>query len=337
MPFVVFSLPRSRSAWLSVLLSANGGPVGHDIGIETDTPDDFIQELKARGGTCETGAAFAWRQIKAAIPNVKFAVVARDPDEVIKSLAKFGLTNYDEEIYKRWEQLVEIASEPDVFVCDYQNLNDNQVVAELYKYCTGADVPLAWISKLQDMNVQVDMQARLERLQSRALDIANLKALCAKNTSNYYFQVEPWSDKFYTEVISLAEAHFEEVDGGIEPNRKLNLDTRIMQAASDAGSLILLTARKNGELVGYYTWQIALDVESAGLLIAQQGAWYVATGHPKAAFKLFDKSVIELRKRGVKCIFPHHRTQGRGKDLGKFFKRHGATLIQHTYSLWIGD
>lgn len=333
-PFIVFSLPRSRSAWLSVLLSASGGPTGHDIGIETDTPDDFIQELKLRGGTCETGAIFAWRKIKAIIPEIKFAVVLRDPEEVIQSLAKFDLTDFDLEIQTRYNQLVELSEQSEVFTCRFSELNDNLIVSQLYKHCTDLDIPINWLSKLQNMNVQVDMPSRISRLQERSEDIKNLKKLC---NSEYHVQIEPWTDEFWSDAKILAESHFEEVDGDIELRRQLNVDTEIMKMLSDSGVLLLITARKNSKLIGYYTWQIMPDIESAGLLIAQQGAWYVNPGHPKIAVQMFDKSVKELKKRGVKCIFPHHRSQGRGKDIGKFFKRRGAKLIQHTYSLWIGD
>src|SRR6185503_11458650 len=77
-PFVLFSLPRSRSAWLSVLLSRPGALVGHDIGIGCAQPEDFAQRLRSDlAGTCETGAAFAWRLIRWLVPDARFAVVRR--------------------------------------------------------------------------------------------------------------------------------------------------------------------------------------------------------------------------------------------------------------------
>ena len=148
---------------------------------------------------------------------------------------------------------------------------------------------------------------------------------------------EPWSDAFWSEAQPLAVAHFDEVDGGVEPRRRLNLDAPFMQRLSDAGVLQLFTARADGELVGYYTWNVTNDVESAGLLIAQQGAWYVQNDRPRVACQMFDFAVGELKKMGVQCIFPHHRAQGRGAHLGRFFARRGAKKIQDTYSLWIGD
>lgn len=134
-----------------------------------------------------------------------------------------------------------------------------------------------------------------------------------------------------------AEAHFNEVDGGVEPNRPFKLDLGLMKAIAEAGSLKVVIGRQAGMLVGYFTWNITLDVESAGLLIAQQGAWYVSPGHPRVAVLMFDAAVGELKALGVKCIYPHHRTQGRGANIGRFFKRRGAKHIQQTYSCWIGD
>lgn len=148
--------------------------------------------------------------------------------------------------------------------------------------------------------------------------------------------VEPWSDGFWKEAEALATAHFEEVDGGVEPNRPFRLDCGLMAALSDAGALVIFTARAPSELVGYYTWNVSPDVESQGLLIAQQGAWYVSPGHPVAAVRMFDLAVEKLRAMGVKCIYPHHRVQGRGANIGRFFQRRGAKEIQRTYSLWIG-
>lgn len=154
----------------------------------------------------------------------------------------------------------------------------------------------------------------------------------------YTIAVEPWSAGWWADARPLAEAHFAEVDGGVEPRRQFKLDGRLMGLMQEAGALHLVTARSgNGDMVGYFTWQTTLDVESEGLLIAQQGAWYAWNGHFRLAVRMFDFSMEHLRSLGVQCIFPHHRMQGRGCNIGRFFRRRGAKLIQHTYCLWIGD
>lgn len=147
---------------------------------------------------------------------------------------------------------------------------------------------------------------------------------------------EPWDD-FWPEADALARKHFEEVDGGVESRRVYAPDAAKMRALNALGVLRVFSARRGGRLVGYFTWQIMPDIESSGLLIAQQGAWYAELGEARVGFKLFEFSLAALRALGVQMIFPHHRTQGRGAELGRFFKRWGAKHIQNTYSLWIGE
>jgi hypothetical protein len=150
-------------------------------------------------------------------------------------------------------------------------------------------------------------------------------------------QVESF-DAVWPEADQLGLEHFCEVDGGVEPRRHYRLDEEQMRAMNERGILRILTARwgMKRALVGYLTWQLSLDVESKNLMIAQQGAWFVRPGHPRAAKRLFDYSIVYLRGLGVQCIYPHHRMQGRGRGLERFFLRQGAKATQVTYSLWIG-
>ena len=150
-------------------------------------------------------------------------------------------------------------------------------------------------------------------------------------------QIEPWTENLCDEIMVLAADHFQEVDGGVEDGRPFNLDRKLMAMLDASGAFLLVTARKDGALIGYITWNIVPDVESAGLVIALQGAWYVVPGQFGAGARLFDQSLATLKSRGVHCAYPHHRLQGRGAELGKFFRRRGAKLTQHTYSLWLGE
>jgi len=339
--FIVFSLPRSRSAWLSVFLSHGGRIVGHDAGVDCATPEDFTG-LFGPGklaGTCETGAGFAWPLIKAEMPDVRPLVVRRPAPEVVASLERFGITGVAGEMQRREAHLAEISADPRTLTVDYASLTDPAICAGVYSHCLGAAMPLAWWRQLDPINIQVDMKRQLERLGAARESIAALKAEVARRTakSGYSVALEPWTADFWREAKPLALAHFEEVDGGIEPNRPFDLDEAFMSALAERNVLKLLAGRLNGELVGYLTWNVTLDVESRGLLIGMQGAWYVAPGHPRLARMMFEASKTELRAMGVKMLFPHHRTQGRGASLGRFFKRQGATKIQDTYSLWIGN
>lgn len=146
-------------------------------------------------------------------------------------------------------------------------------------------------------------------------------------------------DEVWPECDELASKHFTEVDGGVEPRRVYKLDYRAMRQLSQLGFLKIFTARDNGQLVGYCTWNVMPDIESQGLLIARQGAWFMddSFGLGSVGLRLFRFAMSHLKNLGVQMIFPHHRLQGRGKDLGKFFTRIGCKPIMHEYCLWIGD
>lgn len=152
----------------------------------------------------------------------------------------------------------------------------------------------------------------------------------------YEIALQPSWPAFWAEASPLAHAHAEEVDGGVEPRRRFKVDEPRMNAICEMGVLKLITAHKDGRMVGYFTWNVTVDLESEGLLIGQQGAWYCAPGNWRAAVLMFDYSIEVLKENGVQCIFPHHRTQGRGANIGRFFMRRGAKLIQFGYCLWIG-
>lgn len=148
---------------------------------------------------------------------------------------------------------------------------------------------------------------------------------------------ESW-DTFWPEADALAREHWDEVDGGVEPRRRYAPDVARMRALSLVGAMQIFTARRDGCLVGYMTWMVMPDVESLGLVIAQQGAWFARQGQGQGiGFKLFEYSLASLKLLGVRCVFPHHRVQGRGSNIGKFFERWGAKKIQDTYCLWIGE
>jgi hypothetical protein len=147
---------------------------------------------------------------------------------------------------------------------------------------------------------------------------------------------EPWTAHLWREVKALAEAHSAEVDGP-DPRRPFELDLELMRQAAVSSHLHVIIARKGGDVIGYLSWQTGPDVESKGLKIAEQGAWYVLPKHPLVAAKMFDASVEMLRNYGVSWIFPHHRLRGRGWNIGRFFKRRGAEATQVTYSLFIGE
>ena len=171
-PFVVFSLPRSRSAWLSVLLGC-----GHDIATTIDHPEEFSGRLRdAGGGSCETGAAFAFPLIRKLMPEARFAVVRRDPRDVLASLQRLAIRDQQTEVWARAAHLDAIAEQPGVLSVEFDALKRSTACAALYHHCRREQMPPAWWAKLDGLNIQIDMAKRIDFLRLRHGRIEALKA-----------------------------------------------------------------------------------------------------------------------------------------------------------------
>lgn len=178
-PFVVFSLPRSRSAWASVFLSTPTRICAHDLGPRVDTLDEFVDAVRGLyAGTCETGAAFAWPLIRQQLPEARFAVIRRDPAAVIRSLEALGITGQEGEMWGRARDLDRISAEPGTLTIDFDDLQAPWRANELYEHCTGRRAPMGWAQHLGQKNIQVDLPAELALLSARRPKIEALKRAC---------------------------------------------------------------------------------------------------------------------------------------------------------------
>lgn len=141
----------------------------------------------------------------------------------------------------------------------------------------------------------------------------------------------------WPEAEVLAAAHFAEVEGDLAKQRPFGVRADVMEQLNELGVLRIVTARVAGRLVGYCTWNVSPDIESFGTLKADQGAIYVDPEFRGLGYAMVKFGFVALRESGVEYVFMHHRMLGRGAGLRVWFERLGATLIQHTYFLWIGD
>src|ERR1700739_4123082 len=89
--FIIFSLPRSRSFWLSKFLSFGEPRVGHDLAIRCASIEDFVEQLAQVDGTIETGAVLGWRGVRKVLPKARLLVRRRPLVQVGRSLVNQGL------------------------------------------------------------------------------------------------------------------------------------------------------------------------------------------------------------------------------------------------------
>ena len=178
-PFLVFGLPRSRTAWLSHFLAPSPGAVGHDTGIDCKSIGDFIGQFYGRdrlAGTCETGAMMAWRVIKHRMPEAKLVVIQRPTADVAFSLGRCGLFPGLLELEHRKTYLEAISRLEGTKTLSFQQLERKDVCEHLYEFCNGEQAPEGRWEYFADFNIQVDMQKRMQKLKANAEAIAGLKA-----------------------------------------------------------------------------------------------------------------------------------------------------------------
>ena len=97
-------------------------------------------------------------------------------------------------------------------------------------------------------------------------------------SDNIVYRFERW-DECGSEILAIAGNHFAEVEGSLALARSYAPKVEAYELMDRIGMLRLLAARDHtGKLVGYATWNLSEDIESAGLFIGTQGAMYVSPG-----------------------------------------------------------
>lgn len=175
--FVIFSLPRSRSAWLSKFLGYRGRfLIGHDILIECKSPSDFFNSFKfGMHGTVETGAVVGWQLIRKEIPEAKFVVIKRPLSEVKASLLAFGIVPIEGELEQREAMLDALSTVEGVETLDYSSLSIPQCLEWLFEHLLELPFDSEWFSEMASINFQINLAWQLERLRENRDDLFSLR------------------------------------------------------------------------------------------------------------------------------------------------------------------
>lgn len=184
-PFIVYTLPRSQSAWAAKFLTYGRWRCGHEQAIflrhVADIGAYFGQPMT---GAVETAAAQAWRIIQHQVPNLTVAVIRRPVDDVVRSMLEIDLGGafvYDEaKLRKNMEygdrMLAEVAAQPGVLSLTYDDLGGADGCAALFEHCLGQPFDRAWWLEWRDQNVQVNVPDHIRYYHDNFVAINRLKA-----------------------------------------------------------------------------------------------------------------------------------------------------------------
>lgn len=175
-PFVVFALPRSRTAWLAKYLSYGGERVGHDMAARSASIDDFFRNFdEGVIGSVETGAMAGWRLLRERYPAAPIAVVRRPIEDVRLSLSQFGVAPRAGDLEARSAVLDEIERQPGVLSMTFRELYEQKNRRRMFEHCLIYGWKSEWDARWAHVNIQVDLAKELREVAENQIAIAAMK------------------------------------------------------------------------------------------------------------------------------------------------------------------
>lgn len=174
-PFIIFSLPRSRSFWLSRALSYANKWVGHDLTVQCSSTEDFKSKLASLDGTVETAAVTGWQIIRQEMPQAKLVLVRRPCLECWQSMNNLGWLAPVAEFQSRSYMLDALAQQPGVMSFDWDTLGNPLVGEWMFKHLLDLSFDEEWWAYMASQNLQINLAQRMQTIQMNHDNLASLK------------------------------------------------------------------------------------------------------------------------------------------------------------------
>jgi hypothetical protein len=165
-PFIVLTLPRSRSYWLSKFLTFGAWKCWHDVSAGMRTMDDVARFFaRPDTGTVETAVAPGWALLAHSVPGLRTAVVHRPVDDVLASLARaLADIPYDAPMARRFmlyeaRLLRRISVRPGVLSVEFADLEQEDACSAIFEHCLRCPMPRPHWEGLRHRNIQVDLRS----------------------------------------------------------------------------------------------------------------------------------------------------------------------------------
>ncbi len=347
-PFIVFALPRSRTAWLSRFLSYAEWQCGHDEIRHCRSLEDVRAWLsQPYTGTVETAAAPFWRLLQQYQPAARIMVVRRPVAEVVDSLMRLGLPfdaaklTTSMRLYERKLDQIEHRL-PHALSVTFADLATERTCAAVFEHCLLREHDPAWWARIAPVNLQINMAHLMRYYLAHAGQLDKL-ALTAKqqmlagmmrgagpDLDGMTIQQEPF-DTFYRDGTALFAEHF--MQTGQAPDAHLGKNVPLMRTLEQIGALQVTTARSNGRMFGYLMAIISPSLDGPEILSGIHTATYASPLIPRLGMKLQRASIAALRERGATEIIFRAGTRGSGPRMGTMFRRLGAQDHGHLFQL----
>ena len=350
-PFVIFALPRSRTAWLSKFLSYGDYICGHEELRHCRTLDDVRTWFKQPCiGSAETAAAPFWRTLGKIAPDAKILVVRRPIEDVVESLRRLPLQfDWDHtirELKALDRKLDQIEARLDCLSVQFADMDREDTCARIFEHC----LPYAhdhnhW-QKWDWTNVQCDMPAIARYFAAYRPQLEKLASTVRNRTLAEMARHEPVPEAgltLQTESLDAWERdgrhlflqHCMEV--GENPEEWKAKNWPLMRRIYEVGAMQIMTARCNGRMFGYLMTLIAPSLESEHLTSAVHTTFFASPEFKGLGLKLQRAAVNALRERGVGEIHFQAGVRGSGERIEAIYRRIGAEYGGKVFRLKLAE
>jgi ribosomal protein S18 acetylase RimI-like enzyme len=349
-PFIVLTLPRSRSAWLSRFLTYRDWHCGHDELRHMRQIEDARSWLaQPATGTVETAVAPFWRLARHLRPDVRFVTIRRDPEEVAESIVRCGLASDLDATVRAMRRLDhklgQIERRTGARSFRFEDLAREEVCADLFEHLLPYRHDSARWAELDRQNVQINVPAlnryvaahrtQIDRLGAiaRQKSLALLSSRRVPDVAGLNVGFEPFRE-LLRDGAPLIREHIAEV--GEHPDNLSRKNLPLLQAIDDAGGMQVTVARSNGRVFGYLITTLGESLEQAGRQWACHTAFYASPDYPGLGLKLQRKAAEGLRARGVHEVAMRAGVRGSGDRVSALYRRLGAEPFGEFYRLELG-
>jgi len=184
-PFVVFAMPRSRSAWLGAFLTYGEWVCLHDISAAFQSTEDITRVLgRPHTGICDTQIALLWPEVIEASPSARLVTLRRPKNEIIASGERLGFntSKIGHAIDRLDIAMKEIEGLSGVLKITFADLATEAGCKRVFEHCLPHLFDRGWWQAISPMNIQVDPEIALVRIQRNLAGIATTY----KSAVHYY-------------------------------------------------------------------------------------------------------------------------------------------------------
>lgn len=138
--------------------------------------------------------------------------------------------------------------------------------------------------------------------------------------------IEPYSDKYFLDVVRLAESFYTEAVKDYESHIDAHAVIDTIKAQADNGFVLVIDGKAQGVLSGHVMKSMLNDG-----LIFQETIWYVSPNFRKYGTRLLSEATKILKMRGVSMVIMVALANSMSERLGKFYKRLGFKEMETHY------